>query len=120
MPLSAEVISDLVESCNISHNRHHTSLHFAILYKRGKVLATATNAVGSRSRGCGYSTHTIHAERAVIKKVGDVTQLRGAELFVVRLNKNTNDFMNSEPCHACKQHLTKCMREYGLKKVYYS
>ena len=119
MPLRADIIHELVEECNISHEKHSTSLHFAILYKRGKVIATATNAVGSRSRGCGYSKHTIHAERAVLKKIGDISQLRGAELFVVRLNKS-NDFMNSEPCHACKRHLTKCMREYGLKAVYYS
>lgn len=119
MPLSAEMISDLVETCNVSHDKLRTSLHFAILYKRGKVLATATNAVGSRSKGCGYSTHTIHAERAVLKKIGDTNRLRDAELFVVRLSKS-NDFMSSEPCHACKRHLTKCMREYGLKAVYYS
>jgi cytidine deaminase len=119
MPLRADAVHNFIDACNISHNNHHTSLHFAILYKRGKVIATATNAIGSRSRGCGYSKYTIHAERAVLKKIGDISQLRDAELVVVRLNKS-NDFLNSEPCHACKQHLTKCMREYGLKTVYYS
>jgi deoxycytidylate deaminase len=121
MPLTSDDICTMIEDSNISHSKHRTSLHYAILYRRGKVLATATNAVGSRSKGCGYSNHTIHAERAVIKKVGDVTLLKDAELFVVRLSKtDKSSFMNSEPCHACKRHLTKCMREYGLKAVYYS
>lgn len=120
MPLRTDEIHDLVDMCNISRGKHHTSLHFAILYRRGKVISTATNAVGSRSKGCGYSQHTIHAERAVIKKLGDITLLKDAELFVVRLSKKSDGFMNSEPCHACKRHLTKCMREYGLKAVYYS
>lgn len=118
MPLTLDAISDVIEACNLNP-KHNTSFHIAILYRRGKILAMASNTMGSRSKGCGYSNHTIHAERAVIKKVGDVTKLRGAELFVVRLNKSRN-MLDSEPCHSCKCHLTKCMREHGLKAVYYS
>jgi hypothetical protein len=118
MPLSIDNITDMIHACNMTP-KHTTSFHIAILYKRGKILAMASNAVGSRSKGCGYSKNTIHAERAVLKKIGDVSLLRGAELFVVRLNR-TNNTLGSEPCHSCKMHLTKCMREYGLKRVYYS
>jgi hypothetical protein len=98
---------------------HNTELHVAILRKRKKVLAVATNRIGSRSRGCGYSTMTIHAERAVLKMV-DARELHGAEMYVVRLTTARRDIIGSEPCHSCKCHLEKCFREHGLRRVYYS
>ena len=111
-------VVDMIEDCNFTP-KHTTSFHIAILYKRGKILAMASNAVGSRSKGCGYSKHTIHAERAVLKKVGDTSQLKGTKLFVVRLSEK-RVMLNSEPCHSCKVHLSKCMREYGMRSVHYS
>ena len=104
---------------NACSARHNTSLHHATIVKRNKVLAAAYNAIGSRSKGCGYSDQTIHAERAVVKRLGDISQLRGATLIVVRLNKH-GELRNSEPCYDCKLFLEKCMREYGLRKVIYS
>ena len=100
--------------------RHKTQAHIAIIMNRGKVLAVASNAIGSRSKGAGYHTRTIHAERAAIKKVGDTSKLNGATLVVIRVMKGTKEIGNSEPCHSCKCHLEKCMREYGLRQVYYS
>ena len=99
--------------------KHNTSLHHATIIRRNKVLASAYNTVGTRSRGCGYSDQTIHAERAVVKRLGDVSQLRGATLIVVRLNRQ-GELRNSKPCHDCDLFLEKCMREYGLRKVIYS
>ncbi len=101
-------------------------LHIAIIIGRGgRIIATASNREGSRSCGCGYSEYSIHAERAVLKKVGDLTKLRGATMIVVRLlGIKINNFSprlgNSEPCHGCQRALEKCIREYGLKAVYYS
>jgi hypothetical protein len=118
MSVKISHVADMIDDCQFTP-KHHTSFHIAILYKRGKILAMASNAVGSRSKGCGYSKHTIHAERAVLKKVGDHSALKGAKLFVVRLS-GKREMLNSEPCHSCKVHLTKCMREYGLKSVHYS
>lgn len=100
--------------------RHQTQLHIAILIKRGRILEIACNSVGSRSKGPGYSKHTIHAERAVLKKIGDVSRLNGASLIVIRISKGMREIVDSEPCHACKCHLEKCMKDYGLKHVYYS
>ena len=100
--------------------KHRTQAHIAVLMKRGKILEIASNSLGSRSRGSGYDTRTIHAERAVIKKVGDISKLYGAILVVIRVSKGTKEVVNSEPCHSCKCHLEKCMREHGLKYVYYS
>lgn len=100
-------------------NFHNTELHYATLYLRGKVIATARNNVGSRSRGCGWSDKTIHAERAVVKRLGNVSQLNGCTLEVVRIGKN-GDIKSSKPCHDCELFLEKCMKQYGLRKVMYS
>ena len=99
--------------------RHKTQAHIALIVKRGKVIAVAGNSIGSRSKGCGYDARSIHAERAVLKKV-NYRDLDGAILIVGRLLKGEKKLGNSEPCHTCKCHLEKCMREYGLKTVYYS
>jgi cytidine deaminase len=113
------LISDLVSVESI-WSKHKTHAHVAVLIKRGKIIATASNAIGSRSKGAGYASYTIHAERAVIKKVGDVSKLNGATLVVIRIMKGTHGLGNSEPCHSCRCHLEKCMREHGLRSVYYS
>lgn len=98
---------------------HKTYLHYAQLIKRNKVIAVARNSVGSRSRGCGYSDATIHAERAVVKKLGDTSKLAGCTLIVWRVN-DTGDLRPSKPCRECQVFLDKCMRDYGLRKVVYS
>lgn len=100
--------------------KHRTKVHIAIIIKRNKVLAVASNSIGSRSRGCGYDERTIHAERAVLKKLGDTAKLQGAVMIVIRVSKGTREVGNSEPCHSCRCHLEKCINEYGLMRVYYS
>jgi hypothetical protein len=98
---------------------HKTHLHYARILRRGKSIAEARNSIGSRSKGCGYSDQSIHAERAVVKRLGDLSQLNGCVLLVVRINK-AGDFLNSKPCADCQKFLEKCMRDYGLRKVIYS
>jgi hypothetical protein len=96
------------------------SVHVAFLYgKGGNLLAVATNRLGSRSSGAGYSGCTIHAERAALKMIGDVSLLRGAKMVVLRVNRQ-GDLLNSEPCSECRRHLEKAMCVYGLTRVYYS
>ncbi len=99
---------------------HRSQVHVAVIIKNGKVMAKATNSIGSRSKGSGYSGRMIHAERAVIKKLGDESQMRGASMIVIRIAKGTGDIAYSKPCEECRVHLEKCMREHGLKHVYYS
>jgi hypothetical protein len=98
---------------------HQTQYHVATLERGNKVLARSRNRVGSRSRGCGYSDQTIHAERAVVKALGDLSQLRGCVLVVIRLNKH-NEIMCSKPCSDCEKFLVKCMEKWGLRCVKYS
>lgn len=104
---------------------HTTSIHVAVLVRRGQVVAYANNRVGSRSRGSGYSQQTIHAERNVIKSLGDISLLRGTDMYVMRFSKDSHKvghdrFMSSMPCSSCQIFLEKCMKEYGLKNVYYT
>jgi len=96
-----------------------THLHYASISRRGQEIASSRNRVGSRSRGCGWSNQTIHAERAVVKSLGDVSQLHGCILTVVRVNKQ-GQMMNSKPCASCVKFLEKCIKKYGLLKVLYS
>lgn len=104
-----------LDPCKHNHKTFH---HEAILIRRGKVIARARNRIGSRSRGSGYSNQTIHAEKAVVKKVGDITQLRGASLCVWRVS--SMNILPSKPCTDCQLFLHKCMKEYGLSAVYYT
>lgn len=101
---------------------HLTSVHIAVLVSRGRIIATATNRVGSRSRGCGYSNCTIHAERNVVKTLGDIRKLKDADMYVMRCGRGTNssNFLMSKPCSECEYFLQKCMRKYGLRNVYYT
>ena len=99
--------------------KHRTHLHRAVIVKRGKILAEATNLLGSRSMGCGFSDWTIHAEKAVVKKLGNLNHLRGSDLYVFRVG-NTEEACFSKPCSDCESFLKKCMREYGLRFVFYS
>lgn len=98
---------------------HNTQFHYAELYRRNKLVASSRNKLGSRSRGCGWSDQTLHAERAVVKRFGDLSQLHGCTLVVIRLNKH-GELLNSKPCPDCEKFLTKCMIKYGLSKVVYS
>jgi hypothetical protein len=99
---------------------HNTKFHVAYIYNfKGQLLCRETNRIASRSRGAGCSEYTIHAERAALKSVGNFTLLRGATLVVVRFGIEGN-LLPSKPCHDCSCHLTKAIRSYGLRSVYYS
>ena len=101
-----------------------TSFHIAMLVKRGKILTIASNRIGSRSQGCGFSNYTIHAERNVVKSFGDLSQLKGCDMFVMRIHVNSatkeKHFGNSAPCRDCQIFLEKCQRRYGLRHVYFT
>ena len=96
------------------------SVHTAYLVKRGKVVAEATNRYGTRKQGAGYSNWSIHAERNLVKEIGDVSKLRGADMYIVRMDAYGEKFMCSKPCEECMVFLQKCIRKYGLKNVYYT
>lgn len=124
MRFNRETAKHLIES-NISmktvtNKTNLKHVHVALVMKRGKILSVASNTVGSRKRGAGFDDRTLHAERAAIKKIGDVSKLHGATLVVIRVGKSNYELGNSEPCHSCRCHLEKCIKDYGLKTIYYS
>ena len=102
----------------LRQKKHNTSLHIAVIVKRGKILAHAMNTLGTRSSGSGFSNMTIHAEKAAVKKLGDTQKLRGADLYVFRVGVPA--CRNSKPCRSCETFLQKCMSDYGLRFVFYS
>lgn len=98
---------------------HNIEFHTATLRRRNKIIATSRNTIGTRSRGSGWDDQSLHAERAVVKSLGDISQLRGCTLEVVRLNKR-GEIRNSKPCENCVMFLQKCIKAYGLRRVIYS
>ena len=99
-------------------------LHVAIIAKRGKILATATSRDDSRNSESSSSDKMIYVEKSVVRQLGDISNLRGCDLYVMKISKdNKKDettFMNSKPCEECQIFLDKCIRDYGLKKVYFT
>ena len=111
---------DVIEALFVKPvQKHTTSLHVAFIVKRGKILSVATNSIGSPKTGCGYSHSTIHAETAALKKV-DWRELDGADMYIFRWRNSANDIAYSHPCYKCTMVLNKCMKQWGLNKVYYS
>lgn len=97
-----------------------SQLHVAILVKRNKILAAATNKISSRSAGAssrGSQTY-IHAEKNAVRSLGDMSRMRGADMYVMRIGKCS--FMYSQPCPECTTLLLKCMKKYGLRNVYFT
>lgn len=107
-----------VHECR-DHKKMTSHMVIAVLVHRGKVIAASTNKIGSRSKGSGYSDYTIHAERAVVKELGDIARLRGATMYVWRTSSHHIGLM-SKPCHDCTLFLEKCKKQYGLRNIYYS
>jgi hypothetical protein len=105
---------------------HSTKMHVAILVKRGKILAEATNKIASRSNGAATrgSQNFIHAERNLLRTIGDISKLRGADIYVMRITTSPTtgevEFRYSQPCPECTVLMEKCMREYGLRHVYFT
>jgi deoxycytidylate deaminase len=95
------------------------SAHICTIVKGNRILSTAVNQSGTRSSGCGFSRYTIHAEMNALKHLGDIDRLRGATMYVWRFNARGQP-TNSKPCSQCQRVLDKCMREYGLKQVFYT
>lgn len=97
----------------------NTSLHVAFIVRRGKILSIGTNSIGSRTKGCGYNERTIHAEMAALKKL-DWRDLDCADMYVFRWRTSDQNIAYSHPCHNCTTVLNKCIKNWGLKRIYYS
>ncbi len=120
MPPRKDAFQHLIPYAQSQALKHRTCVHVAALLKGKRIVAIATNKTGSRSQGSGYGNSTIHAEVAVVKKLGDISKLKGLTLVVLRYGPQRRSWTHSHPCEHCQVFLNKCFSEYGLNRVYYS
>lgn len=92
--------------------------HGAVVVKGGRVLGTGWNknrnhpAVVSPEHiktDCSY-----HAEEVAIREAGE-DNVRGAVIYVARVNKNGND-RDSKPCPKC----ASLIEQVGIKRVVFT
>lgn len=90
--------------------------HGAVIVKGGRVISVGINK--NRNHPTVVSsehikTHcSVHAEVDAIRKVKNV---KGATIYVARVNKNGQDRL-SRPCDRCH----KAIQEAGIRKVIYT
>ena len=88
--------------------------HGAVVVKSGRVLGLGYNKRRNHPRVIMDGRHRLdsgyHAEAVAIKDAGD--NVRGATIFVARVNKQGDDLM-SKPCEHCQE----LIQESGIKNV---
>jgi deoxycytidylate deaminase len=103
--------------------------HVAVIVYRGKIIASAVNRIGYRQETSKsyYNTylHTdrnLHAEENVVRSLGNYNKMKDADMYIMKFGRGKNDgaYVNSKPCAKCACFLSKCMREYKLKRVFYT
>lgn len=90
--------------------------HGCVVVKRGRVIGQGHNYY-TYKYGHKWSTH---AEVAAVKSLPTFEDLRGARMYVVRLQRHTGSAVLSHPCHGCTKFLNAMMHRYGLTHVYYT
>ena len=85
-----------------------------VLDPSGRMMACAWNKAMTPSKGCGASAHTMHAEIAAIKRVGDLDHLANCVLVVARFTPG-GALASSSPCAQCRRKLGKMFARYRLK-----
>ena len=124
----SQMLEDFLNDSNTinlkSFDKSPQIINMAIIAKRGKILATATSPNDSRNSASNSSDKMIYVEKSVVRQLGDIRNLRGCDLYVMKISKNNKkeetQFMNSKPCEECQIFLDRCIREYGLNKVYFT
>ena len=116
--VSKKFLNALVESTfeSVKVKRKFTQqVHFAAIIKRNKVIALANNTFSK------FLPHlwSLHAERAVVRTLGNLQKLRGSTLFVWR-STETSKKLDSEPCPNCRIFLQSLIDKWGLKCVIFT
>lgn len=119
-----KIVMRLIELAKKSDmNNKHACI---IIDCKGKIISSGFNRSLNKSKS-EYGDYTRknkvskHAEENALRNV-DLKKLNGAKLYVIRYGiHDTNPLlMNSKPCKNCERLIEKCIRNYGLEKVYYS
>ena len=95
----------------------HNFKHGAVIVKNGKVINSARNQYCTIDRINSFKARiwSIHAEMNALQGLPR-SLTRGADIYVVRVSKKNQQFMNSKPCKICSSLIKKA----GIKNVYYS
>ena len=109
----------------------HRCKHGCVIVNKNKIVGKGHN----RCLGEKNGLKTYHAEKVALIKSNN-KKLRGANMYVVRLNSNfynlcqqhgnIEDFEgdsileSSKPCSRCQQMLSKFQDKYGLETVFHS
>lgn len=100
-----------------------TFMHCAIVAKGSKILGVGYNRYGWSSKQKGKycarklnsGTCSVHAEVDALLKVANREDIKGATVYVVRVNRK-HELAMSKPCHMCEA----ILREHGVKKAVFS
>jgi len=107
----------------VAHKSDCRTKHGAVVVHRGRVVSTGYNHEHGFDRHAStYLNNHIscHAECDALRNCPNKQFLRGADLYIVRINLNSDGLLNSEPCRNCKMVIENYMRRFGLRNVYYS
>jgi pyrimidine deaminase RibD-like protein len=85
------------------------SRHGAIAVRRNKVLGIGHNKYTS-------TKYALHAEKSCCKDVGDLRQLCGATIYIVR----DSEHRLSAPCRKCGKLLRRLANKFKLKRVFFT
>jgi hypothetical protein len=112
-------VQELIPAHLVPKNSWNPHIHVAVIMNKKNIVSVATNRLGNRSKGVGFSTSTLHAEMHAIKQVKNLKLLENCRMYVFRQNKFGFPMM-SAPCKECRVKLEVVMKKWGLKKVLYS
>jgi len=82
----------------------------AVLVRKGKVLAKASNTSKTHTIVVNYPRQSLHAESNALSKIDDPT---GCTLYIVRAR--SGKFAPSRPCPFCR----KLIAKFKIDKVYF-
>ena len=91
------------------------SKHAAAIVKKNKIVSVGYNYKIPKNKGY----YTVHAERSALTNCNQ-KELKGASLYVIRLNKSNQKILLSKPCPMCLSLINTFNRKYKLKTTYYS
>ena len=91
---------------------------YAVIVSGGRVLSSGSNQHKKNAFvGAYYCEHSNkHAELNAIQQVRRKTDLRGAKIYVVRVQHDRKTLAMARPCEYCQE----LLRAYGIKRAYYS
>ena len=90
--------------------------HGSVIIKNGKVISSGFNKSFTHKR---FGRYSIHAEIDCLNNCSP-SVLKGADIYTVRIDTQSDGYMISAPCHSCYVTILKYMKEYDLRYCYFT